>query len=241
MMPHAANLPEQTPAGLHNLRWVGGGTSPRLHERRLWRSSAVLAPNPEVARELAGLGISTVVDLRDHSERTFAPEPTGAGLAWHWVPIFANQLGTLQWDTLDELYRIMLARFAEQLAAAVRVVAEALPDPVLVHCTAGKDRTGTVVALVQDVLGVPRERILADYHVSARLLDEDYLADLAAVTGRAHMAGEGAHRATASPSELLAATLGRIDEVGGSRQFLLENGLEQAHLDMLAEHLLDQR
>ncbi|MGD7732823.1 tyrosine-protein phosphatase [Propionibacteriaceae bacterium G57] len=233
-------VPDQMPTGLYNLRWVGGGqATPRLRPERLWRSSALLAPNPGIADDLAGLGVRTVLDLRDESERVLTPTAAPGDLAWRWVPIFDNQLGAFEWDSLDALYGIMLDRFAGQLAAAVAVVAEALPDPVLVHCTAGKDRTGNVIALVQDVLGVPRERILADYHLSAQLLGAEYLADLSAVAGHEHMAGEAAHRVTASPVELLAANLERFDERGGSRQFLLDSGLTPDHLDLLARHLLE--
>ena len=45
--------------------------------------------------------------------------------------------------------------------------------PALVHCSAGKDRTGIVVALVLAALGVPDEVIAADYALSARYLDPE--------------------------------------------------------------------
>ena len=55
------------------------------------------------------------------------------------------------------LYEDMVVRGGPQLVRAVDTVAEYIADgPVLVHCVAGKDRTGLVVALVQAALGVPR-------------------------------------------------------------------------------------
>ncbi|MBO1030943.1 tyrosine-protein phosphatase [Tessaracoccus sp. SD287] len=231
------------PVGVHNMRSIGGAggvPGPRLRPGRLWRSSAPLREHPGLADDLHQLGVRTVLDLRDDSERRLAPALVGDELVLRWVPVFGNELGGLVWDQLTDLYELMLTRFARQLASAVGVIADAMPGPVLVHCTAGKDRTGVVCALVQETLGVSRERILADYRLSAELLGEDYLADLSRVTGRGRMAGEAAHRATASPSELLATTLDRLEERGGVRDFLLDNGCSADQLDRLAEHLLDK-
>lgn len=56
------------------------------------------------------------------------------------------------------------------LVAAMRAVAE--PDgATLVHCAAGKDRTGVVVALALEAVGVPRPEVVADYAASAEVID----------------------------------------------------------------------
>ena len=56
-----------------------------------------------------------------------------------------------------QLYEDMVVRGGPQIVRAVDTVAEYIADgPVLVHCVAGKDRTGLVVALIQAALGVPR-------------------------------------------------------------------------------------
>lgn len=65
--------------------------------------------------------------------------------------------------TLEELYgRIVAPERAALLTEIVDVVVEG-ETPVLVHCSAGKDRTGVVVALLLALVGVERERIIADY------------------------------------------------------------------------------
>ena len=65
------------------------------------------------------------------------------------------------------LYEDMVVRGGAQLVRAVDTVAEYIADgPVLVHCVAGKDRTGLVVALVQAAIGVTRESIIAEYALS---------------------------------------------------------------------------
>ena len=58
----------------------------------------------------------------------------------------------------------------DSVSAALRVVAGA-EGAVVVHCAAGKDRTGTVVALALEVAGVPREEIVADYVLSAERIE----------------------------------------------------------------------
>ena len=67
----------------------------------------------------------------------------------------------------------------DAVVAALRALAEAGPGASVVHCAAGKDRTGVVVALALSVAGVPHEAIVADYAATAEVID-DVVARLAA-------------------------------------------------------------
>lgn len=230
------------PAGLHNLRWVGmyAQDGPvRIKPQILWRSSALLRPHDQLAEELAALGIRRVIDLRDQQERRSAPKTERGELNWVGIPIFEGRLATLPWATLAELYEHMVVDHGRQLAAAINEIAVGLPDPVLVHCTAGKDRTGLVCALAQEVVGVPREQIEADYVASSAHLGADYLGDLARLAGVAEIPGERAHRSTSTSAEALARAWQLIDQRGGARQYLLDNGVQEAALDALPEHLIE--
>ncbi|MET9317084.1 tyrosine-protein phosphatase [Kribbella sp. NPDC003505] len=62
--------------------------------------------------------------------------------------------------------RVLVDDFSGRIASAVTAIVEAPPGCVVVHCHAGKDRTGVVVALTLDLLGAPREVIAADYEAS---------------------------------------------------------------------------
>ena len=69
-----------------------------------------------------------------------------------------------------EHYLGYLARRPDSVAAALEVVATA-EGAVVVHCAAGKDRTGTVVAMALDVAGVPHDEIVADYVLTGERLE----------------------------------------------------------------------
>jgi protein tyrosine/serine phosphatase len=56
---------------------------------------------------------------------------------------------------------------AGSMVAALHLIADPSNRPVVVHCTAGKDRTGIVVAMLLSIIGVPDEDIVADYHVTS--------------------------------------------------------------------------
>jgi protein-tyrosine phosphatase len=61
----------------------------------------------------------------------------------------------------------LLERHPQRVAAIVATIAEAGPGGLLVHCAAGRDRTGLVTLVLLALLGVPPEEIAADYALSA--------------------------------------------------------------------------
>lgn len=107
------------------------------------------------------------VDLRDPGERAEEPYPSEP-FAVDSCPFGLDSRGA---NGLDEMYEGMPARSGPALAAVLRAVA-AGDGPVLIHCRAGVDRTGVVVAMLGTWLGVPRERIVADYLASGQLVEE---------------------------------------------------------------------
>lgn len=63
-------------------------------------------------------------------------------------------------------YRAMVDDQAARVGAAIGAIADAPPGCVIVNCHAGMDRTGVVIALTLDLLGVPADLIVADYAAS---------------------------------------------------------------------------
>lgn len=117
------------------------------------------------------LHIGTVVDLRSLEERAIAPDllddRTGALFVandYSLKPLMAQFGQGGGENTYRGIERILKPQFRSLFR---RLVAE--DGAVLYHCSAGQDRTGIATALLYDVLGVDRETILKDYHLSTTL------------------------------------------------------------------------
>ncbi|MEU3076265.1 tyrosine-protein phosphatase [Streptomyces laurentii] len=148
--------------GVRNLRDAGGVGA--LPPGTLFRSGALHALAPDGARQLAALGIRTVVDLRSRPEAAERPDALhGVGIAHAHVPVFAER----GWPAgQPELYEAMAGRAGHAtLAVLRRLTAEGAEDggPVLVHCASGKDRTGVVVAAVRSLFGASEAEVTADF------------------------------------------------------------------------------
>jgi protein-tyrosine phosphatase len=156
--------------GTLNLRDVGGypvaggGT---VRWRTLLRSDALNRLDDGGRAVLADLGLRTVIDLRTDSEVEAAPSALdGTAAQTVRVPLFsAEAIGRLPPD-LAAVYRYMIDDCGAAIARAIGRLAVPGALPGLVHCTAGKDRTGLVTALVLEVIGVPDDVIAADYALS---------------------------------------------------------------------------
>ncbi|QLD11689.1 tyrosine-protein phosphatase [Microbacterium oleivorans] len=199
-------------------------------DRTPWlvRSGATEALTDAGAAVLSTLGVSLILDLREPSERG----PARHGIPVRSIPVYGTEPPAV--GGLEEIYENLLRRRAEALARAVGVVADA-DGAVLVHCTAGKDRTGLVVALARSAAGESAEAIVADYVLSAaevrpvRQAHADRIvralsdADRAA-TLRLHLE---------SPAEAIGHALAVIDALGGADRYLREHGLSEDQLRAL--------
>jgi protein-tyrosine phosphatase len=163
--------------GAYNVRDLGGlRTSAGVAVRRglIYRSGDLGRLTPAGADQLEALGIATVIDLRTTAEveRRGRFPFEGHGIAYRHRPLLdlsatepEAQLTDLPPDVLDRLYRHLAERGSANLALVLTWLGEA-PLPALVHCVAGKDRTGLVAAVLLALLGVPDEEIAADYALS---------------------------------------------------------------------------
>lgn len=145
---------------------VAGG---RVAPGRLWRSALPLAGDRPPATPWPP---ATVVDLRSVME--IEPEhPLAAdGVTVHNFPLLsALKPGVAPPESLAELYQLMLRTTARTLIDVVSTIAAA-EGPTLVHCAAGKDRTGVTIAMVLALLGADRDVILSDYLLTAENFDE---------------------------------------------------------------------
>jgi hypothetical protein len=159
-------------AGLVNLRDLGGLATEDGRRTRpgvLYRSEMPrIGDRPPTALAWPP---RTVIDLRSAVERGPGPHPlTALGSTVRVFPLLGEDAAPGRHSAassamaggLRSLYAAMMEHAAPQLAAIVDIVASE-PGPVLVHCAAGKDRTGVTVAVLLRLAGVVERDVLADY------------------------------------------------------------------------------
>lgn len=142
-------------------------------------------------------------------------------------------------DPLVPHYLAYLDSSAASVVSLFRALAEPGGAPLLVHCTAGKDRTGAAVMLLLDALGVERSAIVADYAAGA---DE-----IAAVFDTLIALPSYGARLAALPAEVRATTpetaeryLQQLDDrFGGVNAWLREAGLRDEELDAVRLQLTE--
>lgn len=232
--------------GTHNFRSTEGypGTAGSIRPRGLFRSDALHRVSAAGKHQFTEQGIVRVIDLRSDAELAQAPTVfSAADVETIHHPIFTDATPPLDGGSLSlgSLYRHIVTERADRLAAAVQLIADAPAGGVLVHCTAGKDRTGLVVAAALAAVGVPREQIVADYAASAENLAGEWadamLAGAAAQFGS--LDADIQELITGSPAAVMAETLDFVEQrLGGFTELLEMNGVDAAGLDRLRSRLI---
>ncbi len=207
--------------GAYNVRDTGGyptadGRMIRWHT--LLRGDSLHRLTPEAQAHLIGMGLRTVVDLRRSTERAESPNvfADSGRVRYLHLPLFDGATGAGdQQRTLDLIYRAILDDAQPHVRAIFGALAKPDAFPALVHCTAGKDRTGVIIALLLSVAGVPTETIVRDYALSEQYLTDDFHADL-----RERVEARGGDWAAmqqllGAPTELMQETLAYLSETYG--------------------------
>jgi protein-tyrosine phosphatase len=133
-------------------------------------------------------------------------------------------------------YLSYLRRRPDSVLASVRTIARA-ERGVLVHCAAGKDRTGVVVALALDAAGIDRDVILADYLASRERIEQILERLLGSPTYQAELEGKQAHE-LAPVAETMERFFELVDQhFGGSTAWLSGQGFDQTDLELLRRRL----
>jgi protein-tyrosine phosphatase len=144
-------------------------------------------------------------------------------------------------DPVDEpapvrAYLSYLRRRPDSVVASIRTIARA-ERTVLVHCAAGKDRTGVVVALALDAAGIDRRAVVADYLASRERIEAIMNRLLRSRTYRDELEGQEPAR-LAPAAGTMERFLQLVDQrLGGSVEWLSANGLEHADLERLRRRL----
>lgn len=237
-------------AGTYNFRDLGGiplRDGGFTATGRVYRSDAFHTLDDAGRGSLAELGVTTLVDLRRQAELDQMPSAIdGTPIAIVHVPIFDEAAPDRQLDRpemldLERIYDVMVGTRGAQFALAARHIARA-EGSVVFHCTAGKDRTGVLAALILDAVGAEREAIIADYAATAANLAGEWAERMLAGHDLRAMEEAGVDIVgitTQSPAPLIRAVLERVDaEHGGGAAYLSAHGLTASDLEALRTLLL---
>jgi protein-tyrosine phosphatase len=134
----------------------------------LYRSDVPLGGD---ASPIASWPPITVVDLRSEEEQQRLSPQWPVTTNYHHLPLHdAARLDRIAPASLPDVYRAIIADAGDRIAQAVALVV-ASPGSALVHCSAGKDRTGIVVAALLLSAGVDAEAVRDDYLSTAANMD----------------------------------------------------------------------
>jgi len=159
-------------------------------------------------------GIKTIIDLRSNKERQSAPDAECLFdfAQYKSIPIVVNApSGTEAYEAFADD-----AEISASISAIFSILADRDNLPVIIHCSAGKDRAGGISALVQLLLGVKDDDIMADYLLSRK-------------------AGKEVRE------EWLQAALEQVEDEGGIEAFLSNRGIGAKTQQRVRANLLRDR
>lgn len=185
-----------TLSSVTNFRDVAGGGLPLPGGKRMatgvvYRSATLKGLSAKDARALTKAGLGGVIDLRTDYVAAHSPDPRIKGVRNQVVNIFGvPRITSVRYRTVAaarahmrqmNLDFVDVAVQRRQIAKALTLIAAA-DDPILFHCTEGKDRSGWISALLQLTAGASRAEVTGEYLKSnefrAELIDGTYRAKL---------------------------------------------------------------
>jgi protein-tyrosine phosphatase len=230
--------------GGENVRDLGGlplRDGGRTRFGQLLRSARLHELTDDDVSFLTGeFGLRTVIDLRSPKEvERDGPTPLEhAGVRTEHLTVLPEGQRPIPREDEDPKlfnYRGYLAHRPENMMAAVRLLIEADAGPTLVHCAAGKDRTGVFCALVEDAVGVTRDAVVHDYAMS----NERLMAVLSRGVGSEYDIDPADIELYRCPPEVMEAVFADLDPDGGAVGWLRRHGLSDDELARLRARFVD--
>ncbi|MCS6774702.1 MAG: tyrosine-protein phosphatase [Anaerolineae bacterium] len=230
---------------LVNARDLGGfvtSEGKRTRARAFVRADTLSHLTEEGKQAALDYGVRTIVDLRYPGEVRERPNPLAGHPGVHYHHVSLLEEGDRDSDMLFISSRAawhirVLEQRKPYVAEIMRLFVNAPEGGIVFHCFVGKDRTGVIAALLLDLVGVPQDAIIADYHVSEQNLEtlhQQWLATFADEVQRSFMA-----QYTTCPPSAMAHALEYLGErYNGTWGYLRDAGLDEAELRALRERLL---
>jgi protein-tyrosine phosphatase len=233
---------------LFNFRDLGGLRTAAGHtvrHGRIYRSDSLHALGEDDREMWRELGVRTVLDLRRPGEiEKWGRVPDWEGHTWEHVYLRHQPWEEVPWqyerhdlaDYLEERYLAMARESGPDIARAMSVIADPAAAPVVVHCMAGKDRTGVICALTLSLLGVPDEEVAAEYALTSPNIARLRATLEAAKPGRTDMN----HLPLDTPAVAMRRFLAGLRYRHGSIEgYLRDIGVPDSTGPILREHLLE--
>jgi protein-tyrosine phosphatase len=234
--------------GAVNVRELGGLSTVggrRVRAGMVLRSASLADLTDDDVTTLRGAGLRTVVDLRGGAEveRDGRGPLAGTTVGYRNLPVVGarsvrlDQAEDIETGSLLAHYVTYLETSADVVVEVVRLLARPEAVPAVVHCAAGKDRTGVVVAVLLDALGVDRAQIVADYAATEANMPL-VRAQLSASATTRELGTVPDWVLTALP-ETMEGLLAHLDTQGGTVAWLRSHGLTDDELAQLRATLLE--
>jgi protein-tyrosine phosphatase len=221
---------------------VRGG---RLRPGRLFRSDALGRLTRDGRARLREIGVRRVIDMRSSFDRRLGGPDRLRGVGAELVAVPIDASGAVRDPSrlmLRDIYRVVLGQHGEQVGTAIRAVATS-PGPVVVHCTAGKDRTGLVVALLLLALGARYDDVAADYAATTENLAGPWTERMVRRTRpfRVEITDGFLEVLARSPEPVLRDTLDWVEsEYGGVPAYLSSIGVDDGVVALLRQSLVEE-
>ena len=234
--------------GCFNFRDIGGypaADGRAIRWGRYFRAGRQDRMTPGDLVLAAELGIRTQIDLRRPDEvrscgrgpfEEFGSRYVGLSV----LPDGSYEQLNRETGTLGERYLAYFQYSAEPWLRVFEVLAESECYPVLLHCTAGKDRTGVITALLLSILGVDRTVIEADFALTNRDVPRHVEFVVRGPGFPEGMSREAFTQSAGVREDAICIFLdGLEDQHGGPLQFLHNLGVDDAMQDAIRDNLLE--
>lgn len=241
-----------------NFRDIGGYVtydSRTVKWNRVYRAATLANISDDDLTRLSELGIQMVCDLRSPEEVEDAPDRLPDGADYRHLPAHNTESRLVRIaqmmfnpasiaNMLPDLYtRVMIDQNGEMIGRIFRYMADADNHPIVIHCTAGKDRTGLIITLLLLTLGVPEDVVIADYSLSNQFYAQ-YQESTRAILQQLSLVGvreSDLHPLFVADPAYLETALAHIRQHYGDVETYLRTqaGLDDAVFETLRANLLD--
>ena len=169
-----------------NFRDIGGYTTvdgKTVAWRRVFRSGSLIRiTHDDSTRLTEEIGLNFILDLRSGLEIKKGICPLSqTSVGYYNLPLMTDSGNREEEERLFGqmtnmgqfyLYLLETPDFGQKIVAALEVIAEPVKHPLVFHCSAGKDRTGILTAILLSVLGVADKDVIEDYTLSNLYMEE---------------------------------------------------------------------